>query len=89
LRHVTTLPLWRLGTKPVQESNSVRTGFGVESSQPQARVHTFLQFVIGFAGVLAMIAGAVVVYYVVSYTVLRGFGLLFPLGGWRARKKSR
>jgi hypothetical protein len=52
-------------------------------------VHTFLQFVIGFAGLVVMIAAAVAVYYVVSYIILRGFGLLFPLGGWRARKKGR
>lgn len=52
-------------------------------------MHTFLQFVIGFAGLLAMIAGAVAVYYAVSYIVLRGFGLLFPLGGRRTRKKGR
>ena len=52
-------------------------------------MHTLLQFVIGFVGLAAMIAGAVAMYYVVSFIVLRGFGLLFPLGGWRARKKSR
>ena len=52
-------------------------------------MHTLLQFVIGFVGLTAMIAGAVAVYYAVSFIVLRGFGVLFPLGGWRARKKSR
>ena len=71
------------------ELGSNRVRLESTQTQTQARVHTFLQFVIGFAGLLAMIAGAVVVYYVVSYMVLRGFGLLFPLGGWRARKKSR
>jgi len=52
-------------------------------------VQTLLQFVIGAVGLIALIAGAVAIYYVVSFIVLRGFGLLFPLGGWRARKKSR
>jgi hypothetical protein len=43
----------------------------------------------GFAGLVAFVVVAVAAYYAVSLLVLRGFGLLFPLAGWRRRNKDR
>ena len=45
-----------------------------------------MQVLIVLAGIIALIAGVIVVYYAVSLVVLRGVSLLFPLTGRRRRK---
>lgn len=46
-----------------------------------------LALLTGFAGLVALIVVAVCVYYAVSFLVLRGFSLLFPLSGWRKKRR--
>jgi hypothetical protein len=45
-----------------------------------------LQLIVALVGMIALIAGAIIVYYAISYLVLRCFGLLFPLAGRRPRR---
>jgi hypothetical protein len=45
-----------------------------------------VQLIVAIVGLIALIAGAIVAYYAVSFLVLRCVGLLFPLTG-RNRKR--
>jgi hypothetical protein len=45
-----------------------------------------VRVVIGFAGLVALIATTVAIYYVISYAVLFLVGKALPLTGWRRRR---
>jgi hypothetical protein len=47
------------------------------------------QILMALLGLVVLLVGAVTIYYVVSFLVLRGVSLLFPLRGRRARRKDR
>lgn len=47
-----------------------------------------LQLTIAFAGLIALLAGAIAAYYAICFLVLRVFGVFFPLAGRRPRKKT-
>ena len=47
-----------------------------------------LRLIVAFVGLIALLAGAILVYYAISFIVLRGVGLLLPLAGRRKRKKG-
>jgi hypothetical protein len=44
---------------------------------------------IALLGLVVLMVGAVAIYYLVSYLVLSGVSVLFPLAGRRPRKKER
>ena len=47
----------------------------------------FLQILIAVLGMAGLIAGVIIIWYVVSFLVLRGVSLLFPLTGRRPKNK--
>jgi hypothetical protein len=47
------------------------------------------QILIALVGLVVLMVGTVGIYYLVSFLVLRGVSLLFPLSGRRPRKKER
>jgi hypothetical protein len=47
------------------------------------------QILIALLGMAALIVGVITMLYLVSFLVLRGVSLLFPLSGRRPRKKER
>jgi hypothetical protein len=47
-----------------------------------------MQVVIVLAGIVALVAGVITVYYAISLVVLRSVSWLFPLSGRRPRKRA-
>ena len=47
------------------------------------------QILIAIVELVVLMVGAVAIYYLVSFLVLSGVSVLFPLAGRRTRKKER
>jgi hypothetical protein len=48
-----------------------------------------IQSIIVLSGIVALLAGVIIVWYVISLLVLTGVSVLFPLSGRRARKHAK